>query len=199
MRTCIAILLVGVAAAPALAGQWSIAPEVGLVAFAGTSRDSAGVRIGPTRATVIGLRFGRETVRSGVGVRVLTGSTGFGATDGNLTVIQEHQLRLFEVAGFFSWHLRQIGAASRLGLELGPVLDVWMPQGASSQSRIGGVAALSWAFPVSPRLDAALRLEGAVTGSLFDANALPPSAERKATWRRGVGFALRWHESRTGH
>lgn len=199
MRTCIAILLVGVATARALAGQWSVAPEVGLVAFAGTSRDSAGVRIGPTRSTVIGLRFGRETARGGVSLRILTGSTGFGATDGDLTVIQEHQLRLLEVAGVVSWRLRRIGVASGLGLELGPVLDVWMPQGATSHSRIGGEAALSWAFAVTPRLDAALRLEGAVTGSMLDSNDLPASAERKATWRRGVGLALRWHGAGTGY
>src|SRR5262249_57491351 len=107
------ILVGGVATARALAGQWSVAPEVGLVAFAGTSRDSAGVRIGPTRSTVIGLRFGRETARGGVGLRILTGSTGFGATDGDLTVIQEHQLRLLEGAGVGSWRLRRGGTARR--------------------------------------------------------------------------------------
>jgi hypothetical protein len=192
MRTCIAMLLALTAPAP-VAGQWSLTPEVGLTAFSGSSRDSGGVRIGPTRATVIGLRFGRETRASGIGLRILTGSTGFGATDGDLTVIQEHQLRLVEVAGFVSWHVAHIGTASRLGLEAGPVLDVWMPQGASSRSRFGAVAALSWAFPVSPRLDAALRLEGTLTGSLFDQADLPPSAERRATWRRGAAVALRWH------
>jgi hypothetical protein len=192
MRTCIAMLL-ALTAPPTLAGQWSLTPEVGLTAFSGSARDSSGLRVGPTRATVIGLRFGRETRATGIGVRVLTGSTGFGATDGDLTVIQEHQLRLVEIAGFFSWHVAQIGTASRLRLEAGPVLDVWMPQDASSRSRFGAVAALSWAFPVSPRLDAALRLEGTLTGSLFDAADLPPSAERRPTWRRGAGFALRWH------
>ena len=192
MRTCIAMLL-ALTAPATVAGQWSLTPEVGLTAFSGSSRDSGGVRIGPTRATVLGLRFGREALGSGIGLRILTGSTGFGATDGDLSVIQEHQLRLVEVAGFVSWHVAQIGTASRLGLEAGPVLDVWMPEGASSRSRFGAVAALSWAFPVSPRLDAALRLEGTLTGSLFDQADLPPSAERRATWRRGAAFALRWH------
>lgn len=192
MRTCIAMLL-ALTAPATLAGQWSLTPEVGLTAFSGSSRDSGGVRVGPTRATVLGLRFGRETRRSGIGVRLLTGSSGFGATDGDLSVIQEHQLRLVEVAGFFSWHVAQVGTASRLGVEAGPLFDVWMLQGASSRSRFGAVAALSWAFPVSPRLDAALRLEGTLTGSLFDPADLPASVQRRATWRRGVGLALRWH------
>jgi len=194
MRTCIAMLFACAALAPPLAGQWAIAPEVGLTAFSGSSRDTSGVRLGPTRATVLGLRFGRESRRFGLGLRLLAGSTGVGATDGDLTVIQEHQLRLFEVAGFFSWHVAQVGTASRVRFEAGPVLDVWMPEGASSHSRFGAIAALSWAFPVTPRLDAALRLEGAVTGSLFDRADLPPSVEPRATWRRGVGFALRWHK-----
>ncbi|HET9709194.1 MAG TPA: hypothetical protein VFP39_12925 [Gemmatimonadales bacterium] len=193
MRSCFALLLVCVATTPALPGQWSLAPEVGLTAFSGSGRDSSRLRVGPTRATVVALRIGREFPHLAVGVRVLTGSTGFGATDGDLTVIQEHQLRLVEFAGFLSWTVAQVGTASRLGFEAGPVLDLWMPQGASSRSRVGAVAALSWAFPVSPRLDAALRLEGTRTGSLFDAADLPPSAQRRATWRRGVGFALQWH------
>jgi hypothetical protein len=191
MRTCIAMLF-ALTAPAALAGQWSLTPEVGLTAFGGSSRDSGGVRIGPTRATVFGLRLGRESPRLSVGLRILTGSTGIGATDGDLTVIQEHQLQLLEFAGVFSWRVAQIGSASRLGLEAGPVLDVWMPQGASSRSRFGAVAALAWAFPVSPRLDAALRLEGTLTGSLFDAADLPAGAERRATWRRGASLALRW-------
>ncbi len=193
MRTCIAILLACAAPAPPLVGQWSIAPEVGLTAFSGSSRDTGGVRLGPTRATVVGLRFGRESPRFGLGLRLLTGSTGVGATDGDLTVIQEHQLRLFEVAGFLSWHLGPIGTASRLGLEAGPVLDIWMPEGVSSRSRVGVGAAAVWAFPVTQRLDAALRLEGTLTGSLFDPADLPPSVAARPTWRRGVGWALRWH------
>jgi len=192
MRTCIAMLL-ALTAPATVAGQWSLTPEIGLTAFSGSSRDSGGVRVGPTRATVIGLRFGRETRASGIGLRILTGSSGFGATDGDLSVIQEHQLRLVEIAGLFSWHVAQIGAASRLGVEAGPVLDIWIPEGASSRSRFGAVAAVSWAFPVSPRFDAALRLEGTLTGSLFDQADLPSSAQRRATWRRGAGFTLRWH------
>ena len=86
MRTCFALLLVCVATAPALSGQWSLAPEVGLTAFSGSARDSGGLRVGPTRATLIGLRFGRETRSTGIGLRILTGSSGFGVTDGDLTV-----------------------------------------------------------------------------------------------------------------
>jgi hypothetical protein len=193
MRTCIPMLLACAALAPPLVGQWTIAPEVGLTAFSGSSRDSGGVRLGPTRATVVGLRFGWESPRFGLGLRVLTGSTGVGATDGDLTVIQEHQLRLVEVAGFLSWQVARLGTASRLGFEAGPALDLWMPQGGSARSRVGAVAAAVWAFPVTARLDAALRLEGTLTGSLFDPADLPASVESQATWRRGVGFALRWH------
>lgn len=195
MRTCIALLLVGVVSGRSLAGQWSIAPEIGLAAFSGSGRDSGGLRVGPTRATVIGLRLGHASRRAGVGVRILTGSTGFGATDGDLTVIQEHQLRLLEIAGVVSWHLARVGTASRLGLEAGPALDVWTPTGGSSRSRVGGMAALVWALPVTPRLDAALRVEGALTASLFDPADLPASAEARATWRRGVTLALAWHRS----
>src|SRR5215471_2508319 len=127
MRTCIAILL-ALAPPAALAGQWSLTPEVGLAAFSGTSRDSAGVRLGPTRASVVALRVGRESQHLGVGLRVLTGSTGFGATDGDITVIQEHQLRLVEFAGLLSWKVARVGTSSRVILEAGPALDIWSPK-----------------------------------------------------------------------
>lgn len=191
MRTPFAFLFVFVTAAPALRGQWSLAPEVGLVAFSGSGRDSAGVRVGPTRATALALRLSRESPRFGFGLRILTGSTGFGATDGDLTVIQEHQLRLVEVAGLVTWQAARVGASSRLAFEAGPALDIWSPQDAATRSRVGGVAALVWAFPVTPRLDAAVRLEGALTASLLDPDDVPAGAVRRATWRRGVAFALR--------
>src|SRR5215471_292131 len=138
MRTCIAILL-ALAAPPALAGQWSVTPEVGLSAFSGTSRDSAGVRLGPTRGSVVALRVGRESQHLGVGLRVLTGSTGFGATDGDLTVIQEHQLRLVEFAGLLSWKVARVGPSSRVIVEAGPALDIWSPKGGQSHSLFGGM------------------------------------------------------------
>lgn len=196
MRTCIAILLACAAPSRALAGQWSLSPEVGLTAFSGSSRDSGGVRVGPTRATVVALRFGRESPRLGFGIRVLTGSSGFGASNGDLTVIQEHQLQLIEVAALVSRGVTRIGTSSRIGLEAGPALDIWAPQDGGTRTRIGAVAAVVWAFPVTSRLDAALRLEGALTGSLFDRADLPPHVERRSTWRRGVGFALVRHMGR---
>ena len=192
MRTCFALLLVSVIATP-LSGQWTLSPEVGLTAFGGTGRDSSGLRVGPTRASVLALRFGRESPRVGFGVRVLTGLTGFGASDGDLTVIQEHQLRLVEIAGVLSRPVARVGISSRLVVEAGPVLDIWTPQGGSSRTRVGAVLAAVWILPVTARLDAALRVEGTLTGSLVDPADVPAGAERRATWRRGVGFGLRWH------
>lgn len=190
MRTYIALLLACAAPAPALAAQWSLAPEVGLTAFSGSSRDTGGVRVGPTRATAVALRFGWESPRLGFGLRVLTGSSGFGASDGDLTVIQEHQLRLIELAGLVAWRVARVGTSSRLGIEAGPALDVWAPEQGSTRTRLGAALAVVWAFPVTPRLDAAVRLEGVLTPSLFDTADLPDGAERRSTWRRGVSFAL---------
>lgn len=192
MRTSFALLLVVYAtAATALAGQWSLAPEVGLTAFSGTGRDSAGLRVGPTRSTALALRLGWASPRVGVGLRVMTGSTGFGASDGDLTVIQEHQLRLVEVAGLVSWRVARVGTASRLVLEAGPALDIWSPEQSSTRSRVGAVAALVWAFPVTP----AARGRRAARGGAHRLVARPgrPAAGRRAAAHlaaRGVVRAL---------
>jgi len=194
MRTCIVVSLALAALAAPLPGQWSLTPEIGLTSFSGSGRDSSGLRMGPTRATALALRFGWASPRLGFGVRVLTGSSGLGASDGRFTVIQEHQVRLIELAGLAAWRVARIGTASHLGLEAGPALALWAPAEASSRSRLGAVVAAVWAFPVSGRLDAAVRFEAALTPSLFDAADLPPGATRRATWRRGVALALAWHQ-----
>lgn len=192
MRTCLAVTLVLAAVAAPLPGQWSLTPEIGLSSFSGSGRDSSGLRMGPTRATVLAMRFGWASSRLAVGVRVLTGSSGLGASDGNFTVIQEHQVRLVELAGLVGWRVVRVGTASRLGFEAGPALAVWAPTEAATRSRLGAVAAAVWAFPVAARLDALVRVEAALTPSLFDAADLPSGATRRATWRRGTGLALHW-------
>ncbi len=190
MRICIAIVLILAAHATVLPAQWSLTPEVGLAAFGGSGRDSSGLRMGPTRATTVALRFGWQSPHLGAGIRVLAGSSGLGISDGNLSVIQEHQIRLFEVAGVLSWPLARIGTSSRLRLETGPALDIWAPEQASTRSRMGAIAAALWIFPVSPRLEAMVRFEAALSRSLFGAADLPDGAARRNTWRRGVSFAL---------
>lgn len=192
MRTCVAVSLALAVLTGPLLGQWSLTPEIGLTSFSGSGRDSNGLRMGPTRATALALRFGWVSPRLGFGVRVLTGSTGLGASDGHFTVIQEHQVRLFEVAGFVTWRVARLGSGSHVGLEAGPALEVWAPAEATTRSRLGAVAAALWAFPVSARLDAAVRFETALTPSLFDAADLPRGATRRPTWRRGVALALEW-------
>ena len=191
MRTCLALLLAVTRFPASLAAQWSIAPEVGLAAYSGSARDSGGLRVGPTRSTTLALRVGWEGSRWGAGVRLLYGSTGIGASDGDLTVIQEHQVRLYEIAGLVSLRVTRGGAGSELRLEAGPAYDHWAPTAAANRSRIGAQAGAEWSFPVTQRLVAAVRITGTLSASMFDEGDVPPGAVRRPTWRRGVCFAVR--------
>lgn len=191
MRARIGILCLLSALPVRLVAQWSVASEIGLAAFSGSARDSGGLHVGPTRSTTLALRVGWEGRRAGAGVRLLYGSSGIGASNGDLTVIQEHRVQLFEIATVATLVVARVGAGSVLRLEAGPVADVWAPAEAGNRTRVGALAAVAWLFPTSQRFAASIRVEGTLSTSVFDAIDLPPGAERRSTWRRGVAFAVR--------
>jgi hypothetical protein len=191
MRARIGILLILSTLPAPVVAQWSVAPEIGLAAFSGSARDSGGLHVGPTRSTTVAFRVGWEGRRVGAGLRLLYASSGIGASNGDFTVIQEHQVQLFEIATVATLRVARVGSASVVRLEAGPVADVWAPAEAGNRTRFGALLAAAWFFPITQRLAASIRVEGTLSTSLFDAADLPPGAERRSTWRRGVAFAVR--------
>jgi hypothetical protein len=79
-------------------------------------------------------------------------------------------------------------------MEVGPALHLWDFDG-EYRKRIGATAALLYEWPVVRKLTGAIRLEGMLSPSWFDAADVPPEFERHATWRYGVGLGLRYRIS----
>jgi len=74
---------------------------------------------------------------------------------------------------------------------LGPSLHLWKSED-ETRSRAGAVAAAAYEWPVARRLSGAIRIEGILSKSWFDAGDLPSELERRVTWRYGVGLGLRY-------
>jgi len=91
----------------------------------------------------------------------------------------------------FSTPVGGIGPSGAVRIELGPALHLWDFDG-EYRTRLGGIGALAYEWPVSSRFIGGIRLEGMLSKSWFDATEVPPEFERQLTWRYGVGLGLRY-------
>ena len=99
--------------------------------------------------------------------------------------------RLLELASLISTRVGGIGPSGAIRAELGPALHLWDFDG-EVRARGGAIGAAAYEWPVSARFTGAVRLEGLLSPSWFNATDVPPEFERRVTWRYGVGLGLRY-------
>jgi hypothetical protein len=194
-RTLSLLLLAVVPLPGTAAAQWSLAPEMGFVSFGRSARDtSAGLDLGPSSGTAFGFRVGQQRGRWGITLRLRYGATGLAATDGDLTVIQEHTFKLYDISPVVTWRLARFGPAAMVQAEAGPVLSVWKASSGENRTRGGASAALALHIDMAPRYFVSIRGEGGISPSVFDVVDLPASMVRRMAWRRGMAIAVgrRW-------
>ncbi len=187
--TCIAV---GLAVAPRpSSAQWGIAAEIGVARFAGSSRDSSGVTVGPYRPTTFELRVDARLGPPRVAIVVLYAKTGIAGEQPGLAVVQYDIASLWEVSPQVSFLLARFGVGVDVRLEAGPALQLWNLDG-ESRTRLGGRAATVVEWPLARELTGSLRVSGVSSGSVFDAADTPSGVERRATRRFGVAVGLRY-------
>src|SRR5688572_29395232 len=95
----VALLVLAAAPPRTLAAQWGggVAAEIGVARFAGTSRDSSGITVGPYRPTTFGLRLDRGFGGTRVGLAVLYAQTGLAGEQDGLVVVDYNAAALWEV------------------------------------------------------------------------------------------------------
>jgi len=108
-----------------------------------------------------------------------------------LTLTDNSAGQLFEGQLLVNFQVGGIGSSGAVKLELGPSLHLWKSED-ETRSRAGAVAAAAYEWPVARRLSGAIRIEGILSKSWFDAGDLPSELERRVTWRYGVGLGLRY-------
>jgi hypothetical protein len=189
MRRFAAILLV--LGPRMLAAQWGISAEIGVARFSGTSRDSAGARVGPYRPTTFGIRVDRALGAVRLVIAATYAKTGLAGEHGGVAFVQYDVASLWEIAPAVSLRLARFGAGVTAWVEAGPTLDLWDIQN-EPRSRVGGQSSLSCEWPLGGRFTGSLRLSGAVSRSMMNPEDAPPGVQRRATRRAGVTLGLRY-------
>ncbi len=187
------LLLCGIAA-PASA-QWHMGMELATHQYRGSSHDTTGSHVTPEGrpggGLAFGLRLSKDWGRIGTALRVSYATPGFAIAGGSLTITDKSTGTLLETAVLISTRVGGIGPSGAIRVELGPALHLWDFDG-EYRTRFGAIGAAAYEWPVSSRFTGAVRLEGMLSPSWFDATELPPEFERQLTWRYGVGLGLRY-------
>ena len=194
LAVVVVVVLVSLPTGGEALAQWRVGLEVGTSRYGGSARDTSSSgsppRFHPGGAPTIGLRVERAG-RLGVALRLSFAKPGLSADGHNLTVTDKSSGELFEGATLVAARVGGIGPSGVVRAELGPALHLWK-FGDEIRSRIGALGAVAYEWPVAGRFSGAIRLEGALSRSWFDASDLPPQYERRRTWRYGVNLGLRY-------
>jgi hypothetical protein len=197
MRTLLILIFCGCGAA-SLGAQWFVGSELATLRYGGSAHDTSGTHTAsdgrPGGGVAVSLRVGRSWSRWAAALRISYSNTGFAVAGSGVSVTDKTTGRLFEVSPLVSAKVGGIGPSGAVWVEVGPALHLWDFDG-EYRKRIGATAALVYEWPVVRKLTGAIRLEGMLSPSWFDAADVPPEFERHATWRYGVGLGLRYRLS----
>jgi hypothetical protein len=175
--------------------QWHLGMELAANTYRGTARDTSSTHVtpngGPGGGPAFSLLINRAWKRTDATLRISYANPGFALSSPELRVIDKTTGTLYEAASLVGTRVGGIGPSGAVRVGLGPALHLWDFDG-EIRARVGAVGAVAYEWPVSSRFLGAIRLEGAVSPSWFDATDVPPEFERRATWRYGVGLGLRY-------
>jgi hypothetical protein len=187
------VLLVGAVASAA--AQWHLGLELATIKYHGSSRDSSASHVisegGPAGGLALGITVGRNWRRLSSSIRISYANAGFGVAGNDMSIVDKTTGTLAEAALLVGTRVGGIGPSGAIRVELGPALHLW-DFDSESRTRAGVIGATSYEWPVSSRFTGAIRLEGMLSPSWFNASELPPEFERQATWRYGWGIGLRY-------
>jgi len=178
--------------------QWHVGLELATMTYRGSSSDSSGSHVisggGPGGGLALGLSVGHAWHRMAGTVRVSYANPGFAVHGNDMSIIDKTTGTLIEAALPVGTRVGGIGPSGAIWVELGPSLHLWDFDG-RTRTRAGALGAVSYQWPISSRFAGAIRLEGLISPSWFNAADLPPEFERQATWRYGWGVGLRYRLS----
>ena len=177
------------------AAQWHVGLELATTRYGGSAHDTSNGHVAsdgrPGNATALSVRFGRTWRRHGIALRASYANPGLTLTGQGISITDKTAGSLVEVATLISTRVGGIGPSGAVRAEVGPSLHLW-DFGGEIRSRVGAIGAAVYEWPLAGRFTTAIRLEGMLSRSWFDAADVPPEFERRVTWRYGVGLSLRY-------
>ena len=185
------LVMVGVGSRSA-AGQWRIGLELVSSYYRGSAVDTSGnPHARPGNALMPTLQLDTRVKNALVAMRFSYGKQGLSLTGDGLTITDRSNDNLFEAMGTVGFRVGGIGSSGAIRLDVGPALHLWKVAD-ETRTRLGGLLAGVYEWPVSERFTGAVRLESIFSKSWFDETDLPPEYRRQATWRFGWGVGLRY-------
>ena len=188
----VCVLVIGVISARPAAGQWRIGLELMNSYYRGSAVDTSGnPHARPGNALMYTLHLDTRLSGTRLALRLGYGKPGISLTGEGITITNRTSDKLYEAVGTVGFRAGGIGPSGAIVIDVGPTLHVWKAT-PETRTRLGGLLAGSYEWPVSERFIGAVRLEGMFSKSWFDETDLPPEFRRQATWRYGWGVGLRY-------
>ncbi|MBW8771777.1 MAG: hypothetical protein JF590_00560, partial [Gemmatimonadetes bacterium] len=167
--------------------RWSVTLERGSTTYSMAAHDTSTpeVRVVPWHPGAWTVRVARDGARTGYALALTAANGQVGATIGDAVILPGVGLLLLEVAPEVRRRLTTSATGATLVVHLGPVVDIWAPQGDDVRTASGAMGGLTLALPVAGRWQAAIRADLAVTGSEATRAEESASIKRARTMRRG--------------
>lgn len=180
--------------APVLPAQWRVGVTAAALRFGAVAEDTvSGSRWASlTSPVVVVARIEREIGHVRIGLDVASGGAGLTIEDHAFALVAKHAFHLWEVAPGVGVRVAGPGAGASAWLEAGPVLDIWVAEGAGTRVRGGVHGSVSFAYSLSARVSGTLGVQGSITPSPFDRTDLTPGFERRAAKRRAILAGIRY-------
>ena len=121
---------------------------------------------------------------------MLRGSPGLALESDETVFVAKNLLAFWEIAPEVSMGVA--GSEVSVRLQLGPLFDVWLPEGGTSHSRVGAHAGVSLEWLLGARVSGSVQAALALSSSAFRPGDLPARFELPSLWRRGVAGGVRW-------
>lgn len=185
------LFMVGVGSRSAV-GQWRIGLELVNTYYRGSAVDTSGTpHARPGNALMPTLQVDTRIKNALVAVRLAYGNPGLSLTGEGLTITDGSHDELFEAMGTVGFRVGGLGSSGAIRIDVGPALHLWKVTN-ETRTRLAGLVAAAYEWPVSERFTGALRVESIFSKSWFDETDLPPEYRRQVTWRYGWGVGLRY-------
>jgi hypothetical protein len=176
--------------------QWSARIEEGAIAFRGASHDKSGLvpsaDFRPYHAATAYVGIERRWGRFGTALGLLHASPGVAAESDKTVFVAKDLLAFWEIAPEASVRLVQVGGGIALRAQVGPVLDIRLPNGETSHSRVGAHTGVTLEWPLGAMVTGSLRAALAFSGSAFEPEDLPSRFELRPLVRRSIAGGVRW-------
>ncbi|HXO84327.1 MAG TPA: hypothetical protein VN803_02255, partial [Gemmatimonadales bacterium] len=177
----VSVLVIAVITSRPAAGQSRIGLELMNSYYRGSAVDTSGnPHVRPGNALMPTLRLDTRINSVRVALRMSYSKPGLSLTGQGVTITDRSSDKLYEATGTVGFHVGGIGSSGAIVMEVGPTLHVWKAT-PETRTRVGGLVAGSYEWPVSERFSGAIRTEGILSKSWFDETDLPPEYRRQAT------------------